>query len=195
MKTIIFGLITLSLFGVLVPAFAQEDDICGIAAAYYNDNIDCEKIPQHCAQSYFDIKANEERLSINSADYGSYQLLKSAEAGLENCMNPNENIQSEIPHECREEYRKIVAAKSGLASSDDMFYTQVMSENLKQYTIQYNQCFEDLESSKVIPVSEIICGEGTIDIDGMCQVEKQIEPQKKPKKSSSWFSIFWSWFS
>jgi hypothetical protein len=48
---------------------------------------------------------------------------------------------------------------------------------------------------QTVSTLKIVCGEGTIDIDGICQVEKQIEPQKKPKKSSNWFSVFWSWFS
>lgn len=124
-------------------------------------------------------------------------------------------------HDCKiwlEKFQELEMKKYdvlGISPPEQLTHTQQNYLDEKQYNLDmYYKCkelsgqkgetpkvdsqgsgFRDVSSHETKSNLKIVCGEGTIDIDGICQVEKQTEHQKKPKKQNSFFSWLWGLFS
>jgi hypothetical protein len=187
LKTIIFGLFALSLLGALVPAFAQE------FKSVYNYNLD--DVAFEICKAEYDIYENAASMHMGDP----HKLMQWKQ--YTQCHDDAFLVLHETKYLCAEQIKK---AKNTKIVNDSLeWYDRQMSESRMTHEFEKAiEChkqvyYEEIVKTTIIetPEHEIICGEDTIDIDGICQVEKQIEPQKKPKKSSDWFSWFWDWFS
>lgn len=130
-----------------------------------------------------------------------------------NCHDDAFVILDDIKAQCADAIQKAKNVKtihsSIVSEYDRMHYADYMYAQWDKAIDCHKDAYYQQISNKPIPKPiestgfkaetesnlKIVSGEGTIDIDGICQVEKQIETQKKPKKSSGWFNWLWGWFS